>query len=98
MLAPSTLTLSSTEDGDERITFPSHSMADYMKLFLDRRLTANEPHHLEHIKGRLAAMKAEGDQRYAEYSAHYGVDVAVEVTKEPEVKEEKKRRGRPKAV
>lgn len=59
-------------------------MADYMKLFLDYRLTPSEPHHLEYIKGRLATMKAEDHKAYSEYSAFYGVDMDVKVAKEPE--------------
>lgn len=58
-------------------------MADYLNLFLDKRLTPTEPHHLEYIKGRLAALKVEDPKAYAEYSAHYGVGMDVTVTKEP---------------
>jgi hypothetical protein len=69
-------------------------MSDMLKLFHDRRLTASEPHHLTFIKGRLAAMKAEGDLSYDTWSKFYGVDLEVQVTKEPEVKEAPKKRGR----
>lgn len=65
-------------------------MADYLKLFMDKRLTPAEPHHLEFIKGRLAAMKTEGQKAYEEYSAFYGVDVSVKVEKEPAPGEPKK--------
>lgn len=58
-------------------------MADYLALFLDNRLTPSEPHHLEFIKGRLAAMKVEDPASYEKYSSFYGVDLSVEVTKEP---------------
>lgn len=77
-----------------------HSMADWLKLFLDKRLTPSEPHHLEHIKGRLAAMKVEDPKAYLEYSAHYGVGVdVVDVPAEAPVAEEpKKKRGRPAKV
>jgi hypothetical protein len=79
-------------------------MANFLKLFLDRRLTASEPEHLTFIKGRLAAMKAEGDATYKHWSDFYGVDVDVQVTKEPEivVSEEvvipKKRGRKPKTI
>ena len=59
-------------------------MADYLKLFHAKRLTAAEPHHLEFIKGRLAAMKVEDPKAYAEFSAYYGVSLDVEVTKSPD--------------
>ncbi len=58
-------------------------MADYLKLFLDKRLSINEAHHLEYIKGRLASLKVEDPAAYAEYSQYYGVDLDVAVTKEP---------------
>ncbi len=58
-------------------------MADYLKLFLDKRLTVSEPHHLEIIKARLAAMKIEDPIRYEEYSKHYGIHLDVAVAKEP---------------
>jgi hypothetical protein len=77
-------------------------MADYLKLFHAKRLTTNEPHHLEFIKGRLAAMKVEDPKAYAEFSDFYGVDLDVKVTKEPEtvtdtfvVQVDKPKRGRP---
>lgn len=53
---------------------PSY-MADYLKLFHAKRLTSAEPHHLEYIKGRLAAMRVEDPKGYEEFSAHYGVTV-----------------------
>lgn len=65
-------------------------MADYLKLFMDRRLTAKEPHHLEYIKGRLAALRVETPQLYKEYSEFYGVSLDVTVTKEPVVVKAKK--------
>ncbi len=58
-------------------------MADYLKLFMDKRLTPSEPHHLEFIKGRLAAMKGEGQQEYTEYSQYYGVDLDVKLKEKP---------------
>lgn len=58
-------------------------MADYLKLFHAKRLTAAEPHHLEFIKGRLAAMKVEDHKAYLEFSAYYGVEVEATVTREP---------------
>lgn len=58
-------------------------MADYLKLFMAKRLTSAEPHHLEYIKGRLAALKVEDPEAYEEYSKHYGVTVDVNVTKQP---------------
>lgn len=75
-------------------------MADYLKLFLDGRLTPAEPHHLEYIKGRLANMKIEDPVQYEKYSQLYGVGVNVEVTKEPEdvPVEAPKKRGRRKTV
>ena len=69
------------------VSYPSY-MSDFLKLFHDRRLTASEPEHLTFIKGRLASMKAEGDLSYDTWSKFYGVDVEVQVTKEP------KKRGR----
>lgn len=65
-------------------------MADFLKLFHDKRLTVAEPHHLEYIKGRLANMKVEDPKAYAEFSEFYGVDLDVKVTKEPETKEKEK--------
>lgn len=60
-------------------------MADYLRLFMAKRLTAKEPHHLEYIKGRLANMKIEDPKAYDEYSAYYGVEIEAKVTKEPVV-------------
>lgn len=54
-------------------------MADYLKLFMAKRLTPSEAHHLEYIKGRLAALKVEDPEAYKEFSEHYGVEVDVEV-------------------
>jgi hypothetical protein len=71
-------------------------MADYLKLFLEKRLSVAEPHHLEYIKGRLAAMKAENDARYQEFSDHY--KFSVEVSVEDNGEETKKKRGRPAKV
>lgn len=67
-------------------------MADYLKLFLEKRLTTSEQHHLEYIKGRLANLKVEDPAAYEEYSNFYGVNLDVKITKEPEEKklEEKK--------
>jgi len=56
---------------------------DYLKLFHARRLSIKEPEHLTYIKGHLAAMKIEDPSSYAVFSAFYGVDVDVEVIKEP---------------
>lgn len=58
-------------------------MADYLRLFMAKRLTAKEPHHLEYIKGRLANMKIEDPKAYGEYSEYYGVEIEAKVTKEP---------------
>lgn len=58
-------------------------MADYLKLFMDKRLTTKEPHHLEYIKGRLANMKIEDPSSYDTYSEFYGVEIEARVTKEP---------------
>ncbi len=58
-------------------------MADYLKLFHDKRLTPSEPHHLEYIKGRLAHLKIEDPISYENYSQHYGINLDVKVTKEP---------------
>lgn len=58
-------------------------MADFLKLFHDKRLTPKEPQHLEYIKGRLANMKVEDPKAYSEFSDFYGVDLEVKVTKEP---------------
>ncbi len=70
---------------------------DYLKLFMDKRLSVNEPHHLEYIKGRLANMKIEDPISYEKYSEYYGVGVEVKVTKEPETEEiEKPKRRIPK--
>lgn len=68
-------------------------MADYLKLFMDKRLSVKEPHHLDYIKGRLANMKFEDPEAYKNYSEYYGVGINVEVTKEPVT--EKPKRGRP---
>lgn len=77
---------------------------DYLKLFMDKRLSVEVPHHLEYIKGRLANLNVEDPSAYAEYSAHYGVEVSTKVTKEPDSKEEinetadveiPKKKGRP---
>lgn len=69
-------------------------MADYLKLFMAKRLSPKEHHHLEYIKGRLANMRVEDPRLYKEFSEHYGVSVDVEVTKEPVqvVTPDKKRR------
>ena len=68
-------------------------MADFLKLFHDKRLSTSEPEHLKFIKGRLADMKAENDKfGYEHFSNHYGVSVDVQITKEPEAK---KKKGRP---
>ena len=75
------------------LPFPTSMAADFLKLFMNERLTSSEPHHLEYIKGRLAHMKIEDPKGYEHYSAHYGVGVDVEVTKEPG-----KKRGRPAKV
>lgn len=64
-------------------------MADYLKLFHAKRLTTAEPHHLEFIKGRLAAMKVEDPKGYTEFSAHYGVEIEATVTKEPKAEEKR---------
>lgn len=61
-------------------------MADYLKLFYERRLSPSEDHHLEFIKGRLANLKVEDAKAYAEYSEFYGVDLDVTVKKVPETK------------
>ena len=66
---------------------------DYLKLFMDKRLTPSEPHHLEIIKGRLASMKIEDPSAYKEYSAYYKIDLDV-IIKEPTVEVEKPKRGR----
>lgn len=58
-----------------------------MKLFLDKRLTMKEPHHVEHIQGRLAAMKIEDPARYEELSKFYGVNVDVKVEKQEKISE-----------
>lgn len=63
---------------------------DYLKLFMAKRLTAKEPHHLEYIKGRLAALKIEDPKAYEEYSAHYGVTLDVAVTSEPKIEKKVK--------
>lgn len=61
---------------------PSTLMApDYLKLFMDKRLSVDVPHHLEYIKGRLANMKIEDPAAYETYSAHYGVEVEAKVTR-----------------
>ncbi len=76
--------------GSHSTSYPITRMADMLRLFLDKRLSANEPEHLTYIKGRLAEMKADcktGDQDgwYKNYSEFYGVDVEVKVLKEPKV-------------
>ncbi len=63
-------------------------MADYLRLFLDQRLTAKEPHMLEYIKARLAFMKIEDPAAYEKYSKFYGVEVDASVTKVPKTTEE----------
>lgn len=70
---------------------PITHMADYMKLFYAKRLTAKEPHHLEYIKARLAHMKIEDPEGYKDMSEFYGVDMDVKVTKEPEMKKTEKK-------
>lgn len=70
------------------------SMADYLKLFMAKRLTAKEPHHLEYIKGRLANMKIEDPKGYDEFSQFYGVEIEAKVTKEPTTKTPKKAEGK----
>lgn len=64
--------------------------ADLLKLFGEKRLSPSEPHHLEYIKGRLAALKIEDAAAYENYSTFYGVGVDVKVTSQPEEKEEEK--------
>ena len=65
-------------------------MANRLKLFLDKRLTPTEPHHLTYIRGRLAAMKVEDPAGYEEYAEFYGTDEVVPVVEEltPVVEEE----------
>lgn len=58
-------------------------MADYLNLFQSKRLSTNESHHLEYIKGRLAALKVEDPSAYKDFSDFYGVTLDVAVTKEP---------------
>jgi hypothetical protein len=65
-------------------------MANELKLFNDKRLSANEPEHLVYIKQRLAEIKSDcktPDQMayYKQFSDFYGVDVDVVVKKEPKV-------------
>jgi hypothetical protein len=72
-------------------------MADYLKLFHSKRLTAAEPHHLEFIKGRLANLKFEDPRAYDEFSAFYGVDIEAKVTKEPKAKTVTAKKDEPKA-
>ena len=60
-------------------------MADMLKLFHEKRLTATEPEHLTFITGRLAAMKLEAvnDEQleyYKYWAGVYGIDVEVTVT------------------
>lgn len=50
-------------------------MADYAKLFLDRRLDAKLEHHHEYIVSRLRNMKFDNPVGFKDYSEHYGVDV-----------------------
>jgi hypothetical protein len=69
-------------------------MADYLKLFQNKRLSPGEPHHLDYIKGRLANMRVEDPKAYEEYSQYYGVKLDVEVTKVPTFKND----GKPKKV
>lgn len=66
-------------------------MADYLKLFMDKRLSPSEPHHLEYIKGRLASLKVEDPSSYEDYSQHYGfsVDVTVSEPKKVVVEDDK---------
>lgn len=56
--------------------------ADYLKLFLNRRLNVTD--HLEYIKGKLATMKIEDPNGYKVYSEYYGVEMDVQTIKEPE--------------
>ncbi len=99
-----------TKEKADLLLYPHSMSADYLKLFLAKRLTAKEPHQLEHIKSRLAAMQIEDPIRYKEYSEFYGVSVDVEVTKEPSMSDKpitktvttevkmKKKAGRPAKV
>lgn len=83
-------------------------MADYLKLFMNRRLSTSEPHHLEYIKARLAHLKVEDEALYDDYSKFYGVEMEVsekslpkmprpgKTTVEKKKPEQKKSAGRPK--
>jgi hypothetical protein len=66
-------------------------MADYLKLFHDRRLSPSEPHHLDFIKGRLANLKIEEPKAYEDFAAFYGVSIEAKVTKVPEAKKAEKK-------
>lgn len=66
-------------------------MSNELKLFNDKRLSVNEPEHLVFIKQRLAEMKADCKTEdelswYKTYSDFYGVDVEVNIMKEPKAK------------
>lgn len=52
---------------------------DYLKLFLARRLTVKEPHHLEIINARLANMKFDDPVGYKDYSEYYGIEIEGDV-------------------
>ncbi len=54
-------------------------MADYQKLFRDKRLTMNEPHQAEIIKAQLAYLKVSDPIAYDEYSTFYGVGIDAKV-------------------
>lgn len=71
---------------------------DYLKLFMDRRLTVSEPHHLEYINARLANMKFDDPIGYKEYSEFYGIEMKGEIKPVKIVKpkdEPKRKPGRP---
>ncbi len=65
-------------------------MADMLKLFHDRRLTATEPEHLQYIKGHLAQLKFESNEQYEDYSEYYGVSLEVKEVKKEVPKKTKK--------
>ena len=75
---------------------------DYLKLFMDRRLTVKEPHHVQYINARLANMKFDNPIGYKEYSEHYGIKIEGElrpkIVKPGKTRkvETKKKAGRPK--
>ena len=78
---------------------------DYLKLFLARRLTTSEPHHVEYINARLSNMKFDDPKGYTEYSEYYGIVIEGEIRarkvepgkkKKVAKKTEKKKAGRPK--